>query len=616
MKKIFLFICLICLLALQSHAQSYFHPTFNSLPAGWQNLDQDGDGYKWIISGGTAYSYSWTYNGGNLPLRPNNWLITNAIDLTEAVSTIELQYMVAGANSQYYQEHYKIMLSTTGNSVADFTTTLHEETLPSGGSWLSRTVDMSPYVGQTIYLAFVHCNCTDIYTLYLSEPQIVGPNEIELSTLKIDKYIEAGSDIPVKGVIYNNGASALTSFDLTYSVNGGEEVETDHITGLNIAKGGAYTFTHSIQIPTTVTEKFDIAVKVSHPNGGEDYEADNEASTSVQTYEYATHRKTLLEQFTTAQCSNCPTASSGLNSFTSTRPDVVWIAHHGGYYTDGLTHNATVNQFLAFYNDGGNTYAPALMADRTWWAPNGDPGPVFGYSSGNLTVIDKALAVPSFVSVDFKDASYDEATRQVTITVYGEIVNDILLSANDLRLSFYLIEDNLKTTPGQAGSSLGTNYIHNHVVRTNISDIWGDQNVIADNVKGTTYSKTYTYTIPNSYDADNLTFVAFVTRHNSDICNRDVLNANKVKIADFATLSIDDNHTGSVKIYPNPATDFLYLETAENILKIEILNLEGQLIRVMESADDIVPVNNLSNGIYFLRCTTDKGVVTKKFVKE
>ena len=616
MKKVLFFLSCFCLLALQGKSQNYFHPDLSSLPVGWQNLDKDGDSFKWMFGGDYVYSYSYIYNNGNMPLSPNNWLISNAIDLTGAVSNIELQYWVWPGDISYYAEHYKVLLSTTTSDVSAFTTVLYEETLPYTNTELMRSVDMSAYAGQTIYLAFVHCDCTDEYALYIGTPQIVGPNEIELSSLDIDNYVTAGTNIPVKGVIYNNGTDILHSFDLTYSVNGGADVTIDHITGLNIGKASSYTFTHSIQIPTTTTEAFNITAKVSNPNGVEDATFDNEATTGSMAYEHTTHRKTLLEQFTTAHCGNCPTATTGLGNYTASRPDVIWIAHHAGYYTDGLTHSTSANQLMSFYNDGGNTYAPALMADRTWWAPDGDPGPIFGYSSSNLNVISKALNVPAFITVDFKDASYDEGTRKVTMTVYGEIVNDILLKSNDLRISLYVIEDNLKTTPGQSGSSLGNNYIHNHVMRANISEVWGDPNVIADNTKGTTYSKTYTYTVPSNYDVDNLTFVAFVTRFNSNVCDRDVLNANKVKIADFGTLGIDDHRTGNVKIYPNPTTDFIFLETEENIQRVEILNLEGQLVRAIEGTEDVVSVSNLSNGIYFLRCTTDKGIVTKKFVKE
>jgi len=72
-----------------------------------------------------------------------------------------------------------------------------------------------------------------------------------------------------------------------------------------------------------------------------------------------------------------------------------------------------------------------------------------------------------------------------------------------------------------------------------------------------------------------------------------------------------------VKIYPNPAKDKLIIDTNElTIKKLEILNLLGKKINSQWFNDKSINVLALPQGLYFLKLETDKGIITKKFVKE
>jgi photosystem II stability/assembly factor-like uncharacterized protein len=78
-------------------------------------------------------------------------------------------------------------------------------------------------------------------------------------------------------------------------------------------------------------------------------------------------------------------------------------------------------------------------------------------------------------------------------------------------------------------------------------------------------------------------------------------------------LIVDDNFTE----YPNPATNSLTFETAEKA-EIAIFNMKGQVIKRLktkESKTDI-DISDLVRGVYIIEAMTDKGIVTKKFIKD
>ncbi len=193
-------------------------------------------------------------------------------------------------------------------------------------------------------------------------------NEIEIIDITMSPYGVPATNLNVTGIVMSNGVS-LTSFDVTYKVDGGEFVATYNQT-CNIGMGGTANFTHNIPVNFTEDGTYVITVFVSNPNGELDNEDDNTMTHQVIVNSNSTPRKVLLEHFTTGQCPNCPAATTNIANWTATRPDIIWISHHAGYYTDPMTVPENT-ELLVFYNDGGSTYAPATMLDRVFLSPDG-----------------------------------------------------------------------------------------------------------------------------------------------------------------------------------------------------------------------------------------------------
>lgn len=430
-------------------------------------------------------------------------------------------------------------------------------------------------------------------------------NEIEIIDITMSPYAITSNNVNVSGKVVSNGVS-LTSFDVTYKINDGEFVTTFNKT-CNVSMGGEVSFTHDIPANFDADGTYTVTVFVSNPNGFADDENDNTMTHQLISNTNSTSRKVLLEQFSTGACINCPAATTNLTSWTSSRPNIIWVTHHAGYYTDPMTIQENTD-LLVYFNDGGDTYAPAAMLDRYFLSPAGDPGPVFfPASTYTPALMDERLDFPAFVTVEMEGV-YNPDTRQIDLTVSGEFVGNVF--GNSYRLSVYIIEDGIVgTQTGVTGS-----YTHNHVMRDAISATFGDAGAIAAGTTGTTYTKSYTYTHNAAWVPENLSVIAFVTNWGSNVNDREVLNAEKIHLTDLISSSNDIN-AQNFMVYPNPANDVLNVNFAEGA-KIQIVNNLGQVVYSVENAQEFnkIDVSAFEAGSYFVKITKDNSVTNHKVV--
>ena len=96
-------------------------------------------------------------------------------------------------------------------------------------------------------------------------------------------------------------------------------------------------------------------------------------------------------------------------------------------------------------------------------------------------------------------------------------------------------------------------------------------------------------------------------------------NPSQTQIADgnsCSSLSVEDYSLNLVHIFPNPTTDYLHIQSEQEINTIEIYSLQGQKMASYKKQNTI-DVSNLSNGIYFFKLTDDLNKVQNiKFIKE
>ena len=83
-------------------------------------------------------------------------------------------------------------------------------------------------------------------------------------------------------------------------------------------------------------------------------------------------------------------------------------------------------------------------------------------------------------------------------------------------------------------------------------------------------------------------------------------------------MGIESLLLNSINLYPNPANDVVNVQcTMYNIQEVEVFDVYGKVINTVNVNDNPTRINisGLANGMYFVRVTTDKGAVTKPFVK-
>ena len=80
--------------------------------------------------------------------------------------------------------------------------------------------------------------------------------------------------------------------------------------------------------------------------------------------------------------------------------------------------------------------------------------------------------------------------------------------------------------------------------------------------------------------------------------------------------------SGLYSVYPNPATEWIYIESAEpgknTIQSAAIFTLSGQVVlhQQVNGTRTVMDVSTLSAGVYFLRLTGNAGVFTEKFIRK
>lgn len=193
------------------------------------------------------------------------------------------------------------------------------------------------------------------------------------------------------------------------------------------------------------------------------------------------------------------------------------------------------------------------------------------------------------------------------------------------------------------GFSTGGNYTMNGVSGDNVTNSY--QNVINKLTLYTTQNGTsawptsYIKPLANSYSIFNhsISTDSVIAIRNENNNSRSVIQSfNMYNISNIDSRanifkSIMDwltykNTTGifelakyqELNIYPNPTTDYIYLENQEFSLgtKIQLLDIAGRIIRVIDNSNSNIDVSDLRSGTYFFLIENNKEVKFAKFIKQ
>ena len=162
----------------------------------WKFIDADGDGYNWTTDYLRTSSTPAAHNGSrgmaasasyaSAPLHPDNWMILPAMTLPEG-SNLILSWFEKGQDVNDFAEKYSVYISTTGHQISDFTAAAYTTT--TRNEWKGNNLELAQYAGQTIYIAFRHYDCTNMFYLDIDDIKVsnerVGIDDIDNHILSL-----------------------------------------------------------------------------------------------------------------------------------------------------------------------------------------------------------------------------------------------------------------------------------------------------------------------------------------------------------------------------------------------------------------------------------------------
>jgi len=623
MKKLLL-ITIVALLSFNNAQAQIFFEDFNAgIPATFTLTDVDGltpNNTNWAtgsffantltsaagVANDCAQSASWFNPVG----QADDWMVTPAITIPNTTNGLVLEF-TAIAYEAAFSDGVEVYVSSTGTTPADFTgTAIYNSTPttpgpnPTGGEldvWTKRSVSLSPYMGQTIYIAFRN-NSTDMNILGIDDILVkeLQDDEAELTSLDITEFSVSPATIDVKGVITNQGGNTITAIDLTWT--DGTNSYTDNLTGLNITSGGTYNFTHNDQLTLASPSTANLTVTIDLVNGNTDPNLSNNSLTAISNaVTFIPTKRIIFEEATGTWCGWCPRGAVGLETLQQNYPNTaIGIAVHNG---DAMT--------VAAY-DAGMVVAgyPSGHVDRN--ILDVDPGSFMQYYGDRINEIS-----PVEISAV---ANFDATTRNIDITLSGEFVANL---SGDYRFNVVILEDEVGPYSQSNYYSGGTNPLvspisgfdwqtatdpvsvkFDHVARAILGGFNGTPNSIPATITaGGVHTYDYTHNLPSNQDENKVHVVGMVI----DNTTGEILNGIKVELTGTSTGVEVIN--SEFNIYPNPVKDVLTIEGTYT--SVDIFDVFGKLVLTAESAKTI-NVATLSNGVYILNINTQNGVTTQK----
>lgn len=367
-------------------------------------------------------------------------------------------------------------------------------------------------------------------------------NDIAVTALSSKDYMRTSETTSATFTVTNLAANDITAFDADLILDGTLASTTHFDLEKPLVTKGEATFTlEGVAYATEGTHT--IAVVAKNPNGVADtHPEDNKAEREISVIDRYFNHNILAEAFTTMSCANCPIAHERQDEAFDGLASVVRVDHHSGFGTDLFTTQAD-RDFIWFYNNGEATYAPGIMLDRALLddifdlqrSPGEEHSPIFGgslYPEDFRYIHDVLTERPAYVDVNIASA-YDPATRHLSITVSGEAIAK--LKGDNPTLNVWLTESGLKSKQPQSGSSLGVNFVHNHVMRTTLTGSWGKP----VNLGIGTYDETFTTTLDDAWKPENMEIVAFIS-------NFDAQRPDNCIVHNSAAAAIGGDPTGIV----------------------------------------------------------------------
>lgn len=239
-----------------------------------------------------------------------------------------------------------------------------------------------------------------------------------------------------------------------------------------------------------------------------------------------TTRKVLVEELTGVRCTQCPNGARVLEELQGKygKENLIVVSIHaaGNFsvpyneskYDFRNPTSEAIKQFI-----GSSLGYPTASVNRD--IPEGTAN-IFSLQTKWAGVIANEYLQDNNLDLVLGN-SYDSTSRRLTANL---IISPLKTRTGDHYISVLLIEDKIKDYQLDNGVKI-PDYTHRHVLRAALTAPTGD--AISEQLKADALiPRTYTFTIPPEWNADNCSVVAFV--HHGGTPNKEILQAIEKKV--------------------------------------------------------------------------------------
>lgn len=665
MKKLYTLLLLIGI-SVFTYGQTFVYEDFSDNQMPPTDWTIDGLSNQWSINngneaGGIAPEGKFSYTQGTHTTR----LISPEVDLS-GLSTVNLSF------THYYDDY-----SGTGP-------VLGVATRAGGGDWnmvweINPNGNVGPEeltieinngdVGQADFqfCFYLDGNMYNIDYWYVDNIWLFQPLNLDLQLRSINVPTYVSGETEVLGTVKNIGNDQINSFDVNWSVEGGE-VFTTPVSGLALDFGDTYDFM-SDQLFNYPIGSYDLTVLIDNVNGGTDEDpSNNELTKDVNVVSNTVYRRVCFEEFTSSTCPPCATLNEDFvpwcydhaDEITLLKYQMNWPGSGDPYYTaeGGVRKDyygvsgvpaVFVNGTYIGYQFGGVQPAfdqavlqPGLLdiasshsLDGTEMTINANIVPfadfpqhrvyigVFEYlTTGNVGsngetefehVMMKMVPDAEGTIVDFTDR--DPVAISETVDLSGTFIEEwddlgviVFIQDYDSKEIFqsdYSMEDAVYSTDATLSD----------LTYDGVTVPGFDPGVFEYNIElpeGTTEVPLVLGT-PNLEAAMEIVVPATELPGTTivDVFAEDRYTKNTYTI-NFTIATGINKHNTSIRIFPNPATEHVYIKGLD-VKNVSVFNVVGELVLSNTNPNpDKVYVGNLDTGLYLMQVELENGEVVSK----
>ncbi len=278
---------------------------------------------------------------------------------------------------------------------------------------------------------------------------------------------------------------------------------------------------------------------------------------------------------------------------------------NGSLFITGGVIKGNQSPIAAIYNTAGATATVVRFASTHFFNPKTDgtrQAEIFNSPSLTSSVIDF-------------DADYCWWGQNDTTNLIGHKAGTMSGVINSFVQLTWLLNKGLPIDPTATSFPLSADF--------RLNDGSKMDSLTLRHINGTFMANKGSFTPTNQYiDTVNYVRSVYTSPAASDSINiiayvdADTFRANKIAVKGLSI--VHKNLTNNIKIYPNPATQTIYIAEANLGSKITIFNISGQLIlsKMIQNPLESIDVSNWASGNYILQITETNGhKMTSKIVK-